>query len=163
VARSSTPLPSLSDLIQGWHCCGTLRAVAEEDIHKIASLLRERNLIDEKIAAVIERPMTAGHLGEWIAARVFDIALETSAVTAAIDGRFKAGSLRGRTVNVKWYLKREGLLDITESATLDYYLVLAGPVSTAMSSRGGRRPWCISTRSTCSMPSNCSASSRREG
>ncbi|MDQ3825089.1 MAG: hypothetical protein M3319_04940 [Actinomycetota bacterium] len=26
---------------------------------------------------------------------------------------------------------------------LDYYLILAGPALAAMSSRGGRRPWCI--------------------
>ncbi|HSL06989.1 MAG TPA: hypothetical protein VK887_03330 [Pseudonocardiaceae bacterium] len=119
--------------------------MAEEDVHKIASLLHERNVTDEKIAAVIDRPMTAGHLGEWIAAQVFDIELETSAVTAAIDGRFRAGPLQGRSVNVKWYLKREGLIDMTESPTLDYYLILAGPASAAMSSRGGRRPWCIET------------------
>jgi len=40
-------------------------------------------------------------------------------------------------------LKREGLLDTTESTVLDYYLVLTGPPSTAMSSRGTARPWCI--------------------
>jgi hypothetical protein len=37
--------------------------------------------------------MAIGHLGEWIAAQVFDIELETSASRAAIDGRFKTGSL----------------------------------------------------------------------
>jgi hypothetical protein len=46
-------------------------------------------------------------------------------------------------VNVKWYLKREGLLDTTESMALDYYLVLTGPASAAASSRGTTRPWCI--------------------
>jgi hypothetical protein len=117
--------------------------MAEEDLRKIASLLRERNVIDEKIATAIHRPMTAGHLGEWIASQVFDIELETSAVAAAIDGRFRAGPLQGRTVNVKWYLNRENLIDITESPALDYYLVLTGPASAAMSSRGARRPWCI--------------------
>ncbi|MGH3929459.1 MAG: hypothetical protein ACRDTF_05725, partial [Pseudonocardiaceae bacterium] len=119
------------------------RRPAEEDVRKIASLLHERNGIDERIAAVIERPMTAGHLGEWVAAQIFDIELETSAVTAAIDGRFRVGPLQGCTVNVKWYLKREGMIDIIESSALDYYLILAGPASAAMSSRGGRRPWCI--------------------
>lgn len=117
--------------------------MAEEDVRKIASLLHERNVIDEKIAAVIGRPVVTGHLGRWIAAQVFDIDLETSAVTVAIAGRFRTGPLQGRTVNVKWYLKREGLIDITESPTLDYYLILTGPASAAMSSRGGRRPWCI--------------------
>lgn len=46
-------------------------------------------------------------------------------------------------MNIKWCLKREGLLDTTESTALDYYLVLTGPTSAAMSSRGTTRPWCI--------------------
>ncbi len=114
--------------------------MSDSQVEQIAALLRERNTVDEKIAAIIQRPMTAGHLGEWIAARVFGIELEKSAVTAAIDGRFTAGPLHGRTVNVKWYLKREGLMDMNERAALDYYLVLTGP---AASSRGSVRPWCI--------------------
>jgi hypothetical protein len=46
-------------------------------------------------------------------------------------------------VNVKWYLKREGTLDTTESPALDYYLVLSGPPSAAVSSRDSTRPWRI--------------------
>ena len=48
-----------------------------------------------------------------------------SAAAAAIDGHFRSGLLEGRTVNIKWYLNREGLLDTSESDLLDYYLVLA--------------------------------------
>lgn len=110
---------------------------------RAASLLRERNAIDAELARLIQRPMTSGHLGEWIAAQVFDIELEVSAVAAGIDGHFRSGPLQGRTVNVKWYLKREGLLDTTESDALDYYLVLTGPPSAAASSRGTTRPWRI--------------------
>jgi hypothetical protein len=51
--------------------------------------------------------------------------------------------LQDRTVNIKWYLKREGLLDITESTALDYDLALTGPPPAALSSRGTTRPWCI--------------------
>jgi hypothetical protein len=109
----------------------------------VASLLRARNSIDADIARIMNRPMTAGHLGEWIASVIFDIALEESAVARAIDGRFRSGPLAGRTVNVKWYLKREGLLDVTEHPSLDYYLVLAGPRSSVLTSRGGTRPWTI--------------------
>jgi hypothetical protein len=87
--------------------------------------------------------MASGHLGEWIAAQVFDIELEASAVATGIDGRFHSGPLTGGTVNIKWYLKREGMLDTTESTALDYYLVLSGPPSAAVSSRDARRPWCI--------------------
>lgn len=110
---------------------------------RTAALLRERNAIDAELARLMQRPMTSGHLGEWIAAQVFDIELEGSAVAAGIDGRFRSGPLQGRTVNIKWYLKREGLLDTTESTVLDYYLVLTGPPSAAMSSRATTRPWCI--------------------
>ena len=117
--------------------------MTDSEVAQIARLLKERNAIDDRIAAVIGRPMTAGHLGEWIAARVFGIALEKSATATAIDGRFTSGPLNGRTVNVKWYLKREGLLDLTERTAPDHYLVLAGPAAPAASSRGGTRPWCI--------------------
>jgi hypothetical protein len=110
---------------------------------QVAALLRERNVIDVELARLINRPMTSGHLGEWIAAQIFDIELEASAVAVGIDGRFRSGPLQGRTVNIKWYLKREGLLDMTDSAALDYYLVLTGPRSPAVTSLGTTRPWCI--------------------
>ncbi|WUH99553.1 hypothetical protein OHR68_39700 [Spirillospora sp. NBC_00431] len=115
----------------------------DRKLERIAELLAERNTIDAEIATIVQRPMTAGHLGEWIAARIFDIELEASATNAAFDGRFRAGPLQGRTVNVKWYLKQEGLLDLSASATPDHYLVLAGPRAAAESSRGGTRPWCV--------------------
>ncbi|MFD0900186.1 hypothetical protein [Actinomadura sediminis] len=117
--------------------------MGDDKLGRIAELLVGRNAIDGEIAAIIQRPMTAGHLGEWIASRVFDIELEESATNTAFDGRFRVGPLQGRTVNVKWYLKQEGVLDISSSATLDYYLVLTGPRSAAGSSRADTRPWCV--------------------
>jgi hypothetical protein len=113
-----------------------------EELASLARLLRERNLIDEQIGNLLGRPMTSGHAGEWIAARIFDIELEGSASATAIDGRFRAGQLAGMTVNVKWYLKREGLLDMTTSPLLDYYLVLTGPKASTRDSRT-LRPWSI--------------------
>jgi len=103
----------------------------ETDLAELAALLRERNLVDERIGRLINRPMTAGHAGEWIASRIFDIALEPNAIAKAIDGRFRAGPLTEKSVNVKWYLKREGILDMTEAPELDHYLVLTGPKATA--------------------------------
>lgn len=117
--------------------------MSEAQLAHVADLLRERNALDEQIAALTGRPMTAGHLGEWIAATIFDIELEHSAVTAALDGRFRRGTLAGRTVNIKWYLKREGLLDIATSGPVDHYLVLTGPKGPSGSSRGLTRPWRI--------------------
>lgn len=100
------------------------------DLAELAALFRRRNILDQQIGRLINRPMTAGHAGEWIASRIFDIELEPSAAAKAIDGRFRAGALAGNSVNVKWYLKREGLLDMTEAVELDYYLVLTGPKAT---------------------------------
>ncbi len=113
-----------------------------QPVERVAELLSARNAIDADIAALIGRPMTSGHLGEWLAARIFGIDLESSAVAAGIDGRFTSGAITGATVNVKWYLEREGLLDVASNRP-DYYLVLMGPASPATSSRGSTRPWCI--------------------
>jgi hypothetical protein len=121
----------------------TIISMSEGSLARIAALLHERNSIDAELAGLIQRPMTSGHLGEWIAAQIFNIELEASAAAAGIDGRFRSGPLQNRTVNIKWYLKREGLLDTTESAELDFYLVLTGPAAGASSSRGTTRPWCI--------------------
>lgn len=105
--------------------------MGDENLEQIAELLTRRNAIDAKIAAIVQRPMTSGHLGEWITSRIFDIELEASATNTAFDGRFRAGPLQDRTVNVKWYLKQECVLDTSASTTLDYYLVLTGPRSSA--------------------------------
>jgi uracil DNA glycosylase superfamily protein len=121
----------------------TARILQAADLTAVADLLRRRNEIDAAIAGIIDRPMTSGHLGEWIAAHIFGITLEHGAANPVFDGRFRDGPLQGQTVNIKWYLKQEGLLDMTESAALDFYLVLAGPRSAAVSSRSSTRPWRI--------------------
>jgi hypothetical protein len=110
---------------------------------RAAALLRQRNAIEIELAQLTERPMTSGHLGEWVASQIFDIELEKSAASAGIDGHFRPGAFLDRTVNIKWYLKREGLLDTTALTAPDYYLVLTGPPSAAASSRGSARPWRI--------------------
>ena len=115
----------------------------DEQLRRLSELLQARNAIDERISAIIQRPMTAGHAGEWIAAEIFGIMLERSASARAIDGHFTSGPLSGRTVNVKWYLKQESVLDVSEGAAPDYYLVLAGPRPSALTSQGATRPWCV--------------------
>jgi hypothetical protein len=116
---------------------------AAEQVLRVAQLLRRRNAIDAQITEIIGRPMLTGHLGEWLAWKIFDVQLEDSAATAAIDGRFRSGPLARKSVNVKMYGKREGLLDLVDSALVDYYLVFTGPVAAAASSRGLTRPVCI--------------------
>lgn len=110
---------------------------------ELSKLIHQRNTIGSEIAALIGRPAEKGHVGEYVASQIFAIALEDSATKKSIDGHFTVGPLAGRSVNVKWYAKREGILDLTPDSPPDFYLVLAGPISAAMSSRGSDRPWLI--------------------
>jgi hypothetical protein len=113
------------------------------ELNRLADLIRQMNRTGSEIAALIGRPALQGHVGEFIASRIFDIELETSATQRALDGHFRSGALAGRSVNVKWYGKRENLLDLAQSDGPDFYLVLAGPPAPPVSSRGQVRPWCI--------------------
>ena len=113
------------------------------NLSQLAELIKTRNQVETQITALIYRPAQIGHLGEFIASKVFDIELDESAARKSIDGHFKQGILNGRSVNIKWYAKQEGLLDITPSSLPDFYLVLTGPKSAAVSSRGKPRPWLI--------------------
>ena len=137
--RLASPIGDLISLT-----CQSCR-MSSDALARVAGLLGKRNEIDAEIAAVMSRPMTSGHLGEWIASRIFDLDLESSATAPGIDGRFRSGPLAGKAVNVKWYLKDQGVLDIATSGEPDYYLVLAGPRAPAASSRGTHRPWTIRT------------------
>ena len=112
---------------------------------RLAELVRSRNTIDAEIAGIIGRPPLTGHLGEYIASVIFGIELHEMATHKGSDGIFRAGRLAGRSVNVKWYTRDEGLLDINPDAVPDYYLVLTGPRSPASSSRGATRPFVISS------------------
>ena len=113
------------------------------DLKELAGLINQLNEVGKRISAVIGRPSTIGHAGEFIASKVFDLALEDSASTKAIDGHFKSGPLQGKSVNVKWYGKQESLLDITQGSLPDYYLVMTGPRTQSASSRGAIRPWLV--------------------
>ena len=113
------------------------------DLEKLARLIGDRNSVARSIASLIGRPAQMGYIGEFIASQVFGIELEESAARKAIDGHFAGGPLAGLSVDIKWYGRQEGILDISPSDLPDYYLVLAGPKSAASSSRGGVRPWTI--------------------
>lgn len=115
----------------------------DAELAELAALLRERNALDARLGRLLDRPVNTGSIGEWIAARIFNIELAAAANVAGYDGHFTTGVLAGRTVNVKAYTKHESVLDINPSAPLDYYLVLTGPKGAAASSRGTLRPFCI--------------------
>lgn len=115
-----------------------------ESLEKLARAVKQKNITDAAIARIIGRPAERSHTGEYLASRIFDIRLELSASHKGIDGHFTSGNLVGRTVNIKWYGKREGLLDINSKALPDFYLVMTGPKAAASSSMGTTRPWTIS-------------------
>jgi hypothetical protein len=109
-------------------------------VRELAALLAERNAVDARIAALIGRPALPGHVGEWLAAEVFDIELAASAIEKGIDGWFRGVPQPGASVNIKLYGKREGILDLTQDNPPDFYLVITGPRSQAGHSRGAHRP-----------------------
>lgn len=114
------------------------------DLKILAELIRERNSTEERISEIISRPASIGHLGEFIAGKIFDIELAKSANQKSLDGWFTTGLLAGKSVNIKWYAKREGILDMCTSDGPDYYLVLCGPPPDRMNLNRSR-PWLIDT------------------
>lgn len=100
--------------------------------------------MSEEIAGIIGRPALNRHIGEYVASMLFGIELEESATAKGIDGYFNEGSLKGKSVNVKLYGKKENILDISTAELADYYLVLSGDDGDLSSSRGKTRPLVIS-------------------
>lgn len=112
-------------------------------LEALSELIRKKNAVEDEIARLIKRPALPGHIGEFVASTIFDIQLNESASHKAIDGKFRRGPLAEKSVNIKWYGKKEGILDITPDALPDFYLVMTGPQSTQGTSRQGTRPWTI--------------------
>ena len=113
------------------------------ELRRLASLLKQRNAVDREIAVVLGRPAHAWHIGEFVAAEIFDIRLNESATQKGTDGYFASGPLVGGSVNIKKYSTDQGLLDIKREALPDFLLVLTGPRTPPASSRGTTQPWTI--------------------
>jgi hypothetical protein len=113
----------------------------EPALTALAGLLRVRHAIDDEIATLIGQTPTPGHVGEVVAAAIFDIELAASGVNAGFDGHFRGGPLAGQTVDVKAYAERTGLLDISPHPC-DWYLALMGPPR-ASADRGRSLPFRI--------------------
>ncbi len=116
-----------------------------DKITELAQLIKTRNEVDNLIAASINRPALVGHIGEYIASQIFDIELCDSATAQAIDGVFRSGTLKGKSVNIKCYGKKENILDIMPKVLPDFYLVLTGPKGELSSSKGKTRPFAINS------------------
>ena len=112
-------------------------------LSELASLIKQRNLLEREITHLIDRPANNGHIGEFVTSRIFNIILKESASNKGFDGYFTVPPLKDRSVNIKWFAKIEGLLDINPNSLPDYFLVLTGPKTSAVSSRGQFHPWVI--------------------
>ena len=53
---------------------------ARDELQRLASLIKERNAVENEIAGIIDQPAHSGHVGEFVASRIFDIELPESAV-----------------------------------------------------------------------------------
>ncbi|MFC1919373.1 hypothetical protein ACFLWX_01105 [Chloroflexota bacterium] len=49
-----------------------------KSLENLADAIKNKNLVDAEIARLIERPAERGHVGEYIAAAIFNIDLEQS-------------------------------------------------------------------------------------
>ena len=121
------------------------------DLQRLADLICERNANEVAITGIVGRPAQLGHIGEYIASRIFDIELKQDATHRGSDGHFRSGQLAGKSVDVKFYAKREGVLDIKRKHLPDYYLVLAGPSLRPHLQRDQPVPG-VSRRCSCLMP-----------
>ncbi len=113
------------------------------DLPRLAELLRARNTVESNIAHLLGNPVNLNTLGEHIAAAIFGITLIPASREFA--GIFSAQPLRGKTVDVQWYPRREGSLAIHVDPAPEYYLVLAGPRQEAGAARALVSPWVISS------------------
>ena len=109
----------------------------------LSAMTKRKNEVEKEMTAIIERPALPGHFGEFVAAEIFGIELCGSATQEGYDGWFRGGALDGKTVNIKYYTKHDGLLDLKRENGPDYYLVLTGPAAEPEASCGQTRPWVI--------------------
>ena len=120
-----------------------------DQLRRLASLIEQRNEIEEEIASIIDRPAHSGHIGKFVASIIFDIQLSVSA--SHKNGSFASGRLAGKSVNISKYSKDDGILNVKPNPVSDsdsgpdFYVVMTGPRTAPQSSRGKVHPWVIET------------------
>lgn len=114
-----------------------------DNLTKLSELLKAQNQIHYEISKIIKRPAQHGHIVEFIAASIFGIQLNQNAAQKGMDGIFTSGLLNGRSVDIKYHSKHEGLLNANVMALPEYFLILAGPKSPAVSSKNQHHPFTI--------------------
>ncbi len=76
------------------------------DLSRLASLIKQRNVVGEQITAIVGQPALIGHVGEYIASCIFGIEMEHSAVAKGIDPDFPVTSGFQERESVQWWLRR---------------------------------------------------------
>ncbi len=112
------------------------------ELPRLASLIKSRNTIDEKIAQVIGRTAQVNNVGEYIAALIFHIALDDTGKQYGYDGRFTVGPLARQTVDIQWQPRRDNQINLKPDGLPDYFLIFTGP-EVPVSSLAN--PWLISS------------------
>lgn len=115
------------------------------NLARLAELLHARNTVESNIANLLDSAVNLDTVGECIAATIFGITLVPSAQHREFVGIFANGALAGRTVDVQWYPRREGVMYIHSNPVPDYYLILAGPKQESSTARALVNPWIITT------------------
>ena len=90
-------------------CDGDDTTKSDGDLQCLTELICVRNANEMETTRVNAR---TANVGEYIATRIFDIALKDLTIHPGDDDRYRSGPLVGRSVTIKMYGKREGLLDI---------------------------------------------------
>lgn len=103
------------------------KPMSMQDLPRLASLIKSRNTVEGKIAALIGRSAQAGNVGEFIAASIFRISLDEPGRSTGYDGRFTHGLLAGQTVDIQWHPRHDGQINIRPDFLPNYYLILSGP------------------------------------
>ena len=115
------------------------------NLPRLAELLHARNTVESNIANLLGNSVNLSTIGEYITATIFHITLIPSTQHHEFAGIFASQPLRGKTVDVQWYPRREGFLNVHTESTPDYYLVLAGPKQESSTARALVNPWLISS------------------
>jgi hypothetical protein len=122
------------------------------NLPRLAELLRARNTVESNIANLLQCDVDLSNVGEQIAANIFGIRLTPTLNYGGPAGIFTHPALAGKTVDIRWYPRREGFLNIHTDPAPDYTLVLAGPRLDPNEARALVNPWIITSAYLFHMP-----------
>lgn len=115
------------------------------DLARLAQLVRARNTVESNIANLLRCSVNLNDIGEYIAATIFGITLIPSTHHSEFAGIFAHDHLAGKTVDIQWYPRREGFMNVHSQPAPDFYLVFAGPRQESSTTRALVNPWLITS------------------